>query len=223
MDGDTDHVAAIAARQPTARCRYPTLDAPVHVLPGSRVTDRITPGGEVTSPHLDRDMPRWLTSGLAVPAALLAILVYAAVMSLDRAATRFFWNDEIVTIVVSRLSSPSAIWSALKAATDGNPPAFYLIERALGSVTGDPHVSFRVASILGVLLTSIALFIFVRRSAGAIGGLLAATMPLLTPLFSFFAIEARPYSVLVACLAWAMVTWQHVARPWRPLASRCSS
>ena len=162
-------------------------------------------------------MPRWLTSGLAVPAALLAILVYAAVMSLDRAATRFFWSDEIITIVVSRLSSPSAIWSALKEATDGNPPAFYIIESALGSVTGDPHVSFRVASVLGLLLTSIALFIFVRRSAGAIGGLLAATMPLLTPLFSYFAVEARPYSVLVACLAWAMVTWQHVARPWRPV------
>ena len=137
-------------------------------------------------------------------------------MSLDGAATRFFWTDEIITIAVSSLSSPSAIWSSLKEATDGNPPAFYIIESALASVTGDPHVSFRVASVLGLLLTSIALFIFVRRSVGAIGGLLAATMPLLTPLFSF-AIEARPYSVVLACLAWAMVTWQNVARPWRPV------
>ena len=192
-------------------------DAPVQVLPGSPVPDSITPRDAVTSPHLDRDLPGWLTSGLAVPAALLAILVYAALMSLDGAAARFFWSDEIVTIAVSRLSSPSAIWAALKAATDGNPPGFYIIESALASVTSDPHVSFRVASVLGLLLTSIALFIFVRRSAGAIGGLLAATMPLLTPLFSFFAIEARPYSVLVACLAWAMVTWQNVGRPWRPV------
>ena len=180
------------------------------------MNDSITPRGTATSPQLDRDLPGWLTSKLAVPAALLAILVYAAVMSLDGAATRFFWNDEIVTIVVSSLSSPSAIWSALKATIDVNPPAFYIIESALASVTSDPHVSFRVVSVLGLLLTSIALFIFVRRRAGAIGGLLAATMPLLTSLFSF-AIEARPYSVLLACLAWAMVTWQNVARPWRPV------
>jgi hypothetical protein len=88
-------------------------------------------------------------------------------------------------------------------------------EHAFQASSADPHLAYRMPSIIAYLLTLAALFVFVRRRAGAIGGGVAIALACLTPLFPVFAVEARPYSMVLACLAWAMVTWQHIDRPWR--------
>ena len=151
------------------------------------------------------------------PAALIVLLclIYMAVAAMDRASHRFLWTDEIVTVVVAELPSAAAIWSALEAGIDGQPPAFTFIERAFRTASTDPHLAYRLPSIIGYLLTLAALFVFVRRRAGAIGGGVAIALTCLTPAFSLYAVEARPYSLVMACLAWAMVTWQQIDRPWR--------
>jgi 4-amino-4-deoxy-L-arabinose transferase-like glycosyltransferase len=146
---------------------------------------------------------------------VLLSLIYLTAAAMDRASERFFWTDEVLTVVIARLPSAAAIWSTLESGTDGNPPAFYLIERAFRSSSTDPHLAYRLSSIIGYLLTLAALFVFVSRRAGAIGGGVAIAIACLTPLFSVYAVEARPYALVMACLAWAMVVWQQIDRPWR--------
>lgn len=158
---------------------------------------------------------RQKTNQRLVSLMVLLCLIYMAVAATDRASQRFFWTDEVVTVVIARLPSVSAIWSALENGTDGQPPAFSLIERAFQSSTTDPHLAYRLPSIIGYLLTLAALFVFVARTAGPIGGGVAMAMACLTPLFSVYAIEARPYSLVMACLSWALVVWQRIDRPWR--------
>jgi len=155
------------------------------------------------------------TRNTLVSLIVLLCLIYVAVAATDRASRRFLWTDEVVTVAIARLPSAAAIWSALDAGTDGQPPAINLIEHAFGSASADPHVAYRLPSIIGYVLTLAALFVFVSRRAGVIGGGVAMTLACLTPLYSLYAIEARPYSLVIACLAWAMVVWQQIDRPWR--------
>ena len=155
------------------------------------------------------------TSQRLVTLIVVLCLVYVAVAAVDRASQRFLWADEVVTVAMARLPSAAAIWSALESGADGQPPGFELVEHAFQASSADPHLAYRMPSIIAYLLTLAALFVFVRRRAGAIGGGVAIALACLTPLFPVFAVEARPYSMVLACLAWAMVTWQHIDRPWR--------
>ena len=146
----------------------------------------------------------------------LALLVsYVAVTDLSRAARRFFWFDEICTVAVARQETPRKIWDALKAAADTNPPLFYMVEAGSKRIFRDEQVGYRFPSVLAFAATSIALFVFARRLGGSLAGIAAATFPLLTPLHEIYAIEARPYALIVACLAIALALWQDVERRGR--------
>ena len=46
--------------------------------------------------------------------------------------------DEILTLAVSSQSTVSGIWTALSRSVDGQPPIFYLIERAFTRILGIP-------------------------------------------------------------------------------------
>lgn len=150
--------------------------------------------------------------------ALAILLAYITVAATDRAAHRPFWTDEIFTVGVTSLPSVAEILAALEDATDSNPLLYFLIERFFRSFTADPHIGFRLASCLGYAAMSLALFIFVRRRSGAIGGAVAAALCLATPLYSRYAIEARPYALVLASVAWAMVMWQLLERRWAAIA-----
>jgi hypothetical protein len=149
---------------------------------------------------------------------LVLLAGYATVAGLDRASRRHFWYDEICTVAIANLGSASAIWSALEGAADGNPPAFYVIESLLRNVSTNPHVSFRFVSVLGYVLLLVAVFVFVRRISDDVTAAMAMALPFLTPLFTLYAVDARPYSVLLACIGWAMVMWQQAHRAWAAIA-----
>jgi hypothetical protein len=73
----------------------------------------------------------------AITYALLALLaVYVAVAAGARAVQRPFWFDEIFTIAVTNSGSPGQIWTALHDAVDGQPPLFYLVQRAVHGAVG---------------------------------------------------------------------------------------
>ena len=55
---------------------------------------------------------------------LLVVAAYSLLRSVVYAAIKPFWFDEVLTYVVSRQGTPSAIWAALKQGVDGNPPTF---------------------------------------------------------------------------------------------------
>jgi hypothetical protein len=138
------------------------------------------------------------------------MVVYAALRNLAQATIKPLWFDELLTEVLSRKSGLSALWTALKTAVDGNPPPFYLIERAAAALPINEHIAYRLPSILAFSATLICLYFFVERRSGPLTGLLCASLVLMTPLYNYYADEARPYSMMIACLAFALVCYQRV-------------
>jgi Flp pilus assembly pilin Flp len=146
---------------------------------------------------------------------LSVLVTYAVVRSLVYAANKPFWFDEVLTWVVCRQGSLSAIWKALKRGVDGNPPGFYLIERGAAWLIPDQHLGYRVLSAIGFAGTLVFLYLFVNKRNGTVSALIAASLLLITPLFTLYAAEARPYGLLTAFIALALVCYQHApSKPW---------
>ena len=141
------------------------------------------------------------------------LIVYAVVRSFFAAASKPFWFDEVCTSIVARLPSASAIWRALERAADGQPPLFYLIERAAAALALKPEIALRLPSIFAFLCILLCVFLFVKRRSGAMYALLSTSVLLITVLFDTYAVEARPYSLLVACIAFALVCYQRAPEP----------
>jgi len=145
-----------------------------------------------------------------LPAYLLVILIaYAAVTSFCRAAIKPFWFDEICTFIMVRQQRISTLWSALKQGADVQPPGFYVAERLATALVANENIGFRLLSILAFLCTVLCLFVLVRKRRGGMIALLCAAIPLVTILYDDFAVDSRPYSLVVACIAFALVCYQH--------------
>ena len=150
-------------------------------------------------------------SSTRVAAALALLMLYVGAVSVDRAAHRYLWYDELSALIVVEQGSSQGIRHALAAAADSQPPPFYLAARLAREIVPDEHVALRLPSILGLVATPPALFLFLRRRSGLAGAVVAALVPLVSSLFDF-AVEARGYAMSVCCVAWALVAWQRVER-----------
>jgi hypothetical protein len=155
-----------------------------------------------------RPISKWLLQSDAVALfGLCIVLLAAGVSSLLRAAQRPFWYDEIYTHVLTRLGTVPAMWSALHDAVDTNPPLYYLITGLFSQLPLPVELSYRLPSTIGFLVFSVSLFLLVRPLAGTLAGLIAALLPLPTPVYDPYAIQARPYALLCASLALALFFW----------------
>ena len=145
---------------------------------------------------------------------LAAIIIYTAVRNLVAATAKPFWYDEMLTWIVAHQPNVSGIWNALKQAADTQGPAFYVIEKAMIAMIPKEEIALRLPSILGYCCITLCIFVFVRRRAGSACALICALVPLPTVLFHVYAVEARAYSLFVACDAVALVCYQR-ASSWR--------
>jgi hypothetical protein len=150
------------------------------------------------------------------------LLAYAVIRSLFDAASKPFWLDELLTLMVARAPGVSAIWRALARATDGQPPPFYLVERAAGTVLRNPEISYRLPSILGFACSALCVFLFATGRSNRVYGLLCAAMLLLSMAYDPYATEARPYSLLVACMAIALICYQRAPQTGWMVLMGCS-
>jgi hypothetical protein len=149
--------------------------------------------------------PKRYVYGLTV---ILAI--YVAVRSVVGAALKPFFFDEIITYAVASQSNVRDIWRSLSQAIDSQPPLFYLIERvSLGSFH-NPQIALRMPSTLALACTLICVSVYLKRRNSAAVALLCTVSLLLTSLLSNYAINARGYSIVVACIALALVCYQRL-------------
>ena len=138
-----------------------------------------------------------------------AVLVaYALVRSLVGAATSTFSYDELCGYIVVRQATVSQMWGALERAVDGQPPGFYVVERLFASIIPNEEIAFRLPFILGFCITTVCIFIFVRRRSGSAYALVCAAVALMTSLFQYYATDARPYSLVIACVAIVLLCYQ---------------
>jgi hypothetical protein len=147
------------------------------------------------------------TRGLAV------LVAYSAVRSIVCAASKPFWYDELCTVAIARQPSISAIRKTLGHAADSHPvPTYYFLERFADYFLPNPHIAFRLSSILAFCCIVLCVFVFVRRQAGAVYALLCCATTAMSTFYDPYAVEARGYALMSACVAIAFVCYQHVDR-----------
>ena len=152
---------------------------------------------------------RVITSPQFAPALLVTVLLWEFGVLFFEASRKPFWYDELLTFYVSSLQPFPLFWSALTAGVDGMPLGYYLLVRVARILPGDPHVTLRLPSILGYLMTLLGVYWFSRKRLPAIAGLAAVFLITLSP-FRGYAVEARSYSLLVGFLAISAVLWQRI-------------
>ena len=142
---------------------------------------------------------------------LYLLVFYATVRAIVAAHIKPFWLDEILTWIMAHQPNVAAIWSGIRQGVDSQPILFDLIERA-AAVFPNAEIALRLPSVAGFACVLICLFVFVRRRSGAVYGLVSAAVAMMTSLYMPYAIEARPYSLVAACVAVALVAYQRASR-----------
>jgi len=159
--------------------------------------------------HQTRSTERWPRF------AIVLLVLYAVVRAIVAAHARPLWFDEIFTWALARQPNLGAIWGALLKGVDTQGLLFDIVQRA---VVGVPNIEigFRLPSILGFACTTICVYVFVERRSGGFLGLISAASLMLTALYVPVralpcAIDARGYSLSVACIALGLVAYQRAA------------
>jgi Dolichyl-phosphate-mannose-protein mannosyltransferase len=142
--------------------------------------------------------------------ALVGLMLYVLVRSLFAAAGKSFWYDEVLTLTVASQGTWKGIVTALHAPVDGQPPLFYVVERLASGLIRNQQIAYRLPSITAFLCTVACVFIYVKERGKEMVALLSAALLLMTCVFQTYSVEARPYSMLVACFAFALVCYQRL-------------
>jgi hypothetical protein len=124
-------------------------------------------------------------------------------------STRPLWYDELVTYYIAKSPTRELFFSAL-ARIDMQPPLQAALTMLSLRVFGDSNLAARIPSIIAFWIASSCLYRFVGRKLGRFYGL-AAMLALWSTEFFMYAFEARPYALVTAFLAVAMISWQHRA------------
>jgi Dolichyl-phosphate-mannose-protein mannosyltransferase len=151
---------------------------------------------------------RWRLAGeIGAVGAFLGILFSVFLYS---ATARLFWFDELFTLHLAQ--KPLAVWSNLANGADNNPPLSYWLTAISMTVFGPTEWAVRVPAMLGGLASCLCVYLFVRHRRTSGEAFLAMTVLIVTaPVWVYF-LEARPYSLLIAFTAMALLSWQ---REWR--------
>lgn len=175
-------------------------------------TISVSPPGEATYPSsrlpAARRLPpwsAWLTRGQAADLlALVAIVVLAAVVRSIRLGFQSFWLDEAHTVFYATNQSLALFWQHLLKPGE-NGPLYYFVLAPWLHLFGGSEVSARAFSVLAGLPAVPLCFVALRRLAGARVALLATALFAFAPYETWYAQEAKMYTLLVTLSAAALV------------------
>lgn len=145
--------------------------------------------------------------------AIILLIVYAILRAIVAAHARPLWFDEIFTLALARQPTVGAIWGAILKGVDTQGLLFDLVQRAFVWIP-NLEIGFRISSIFAFACSMLSVYLFVERRSGRHYGLIAAASLMLTAMYIPTravpcAIDARGYSVSVACIAIALTAYQH--------------
>lgn len=139
-----------------------------------------------------------------VVAGLLAVFYF--VTSIQIAAHRVFWFDELFTLYIARLPHVSTIWTALGNGVDALPPAYYVVVRVFDSLFGPGDIAARVPSMIALSVGLLVIFDCARRLTDGLHGLIALSVATCSFL-PYYGYEARSYGVYFMFAAFALWAW----------------
>lgn len=131
-----------------------------------------------------------------------------------RAAHRLFWYDELLTVKLCALPRLADLWAAVRTGIDLNPPLQYVAVRASQAVFGNNELGTRLPVVAGFSLMSLCLFLYLRRRISPSLAFAGMLLPWLTEAYRF-ALDARPYGILLGCSAVALLCWSRAAETSR--------
>jgi hypothetical protein len=155
------------------------------------------------------------TAGRAHVAFGVLSVAYAG-WAVVAAGRRLLWFDELFTVAVADTGGLGAIVSHLRQGMDTHPPLFYWLSRLCSLLLGPGAVGHRIPSIVGLWGALAAVYWLGCRQRRPELGLIGCCLLLTTPALAY-AIEARPYALLVGLAAVVFMLWlaagEHVG--WR--------
>jgi hypothetical protein len=151
-------------------------------------------------------------------AAAIALVLYAIARNLLAASLKPLWYDEILTLTVSMQRTWPNIINALYQGTDGQPPLYYVLEHFSLLLPLRREIALRLPSILAFPCAMSFVYLYAKRAAGGFIALICAFFLLMTDAFQNYATQARPYALMVACFAAALLCYQQISRPLMPVA-----
>jgi len=125
-----------------------------------------------------------------------------------------YWLDELYAL---RISGAGSILEILRAIpeTDDNPPLYYLLLAAWREVVGSSEVLTRGLTLFMSWL-AVLILVLARKTLGApvalSSGFFLAVLP-----GALFAVEARPYGLMILLSALLVVTWFNLLQPIKDL------
>lgn len=152
-------------------------------------------------------------------AVLLALFCMCFLAGALRAAVRnHLWMDEILAVWVARLPTAHLVWSAVFHGSEASPPTYDLILHGLIKAGASSYLLLRLPSILATLFSGFCVFTLLRRYLQLESAACGAAFSLLG-ILAWQGIEARPYSLVTACFAAAVLLWDRLESPhpriWR--------
>jgi hypothetical protein len=142
-----------------------------------------------------------------------AMLLFTAVylpLTLQRAAVKPLWEDELFTLAISRQSWPE-MYRALATGADQHPLPFYVLTHAALATGLRTEIAIRLPEIVAGWIAALAVFLYLARVLDAIYALLGILCLMTTAVWGY-ATEARGYELMVAGCAVAFLAWQAVGR-----------
>jgi hypothetical protein len=139
--------------------------------------------------------------------AACGVLLLTAVLALVWSHARLMWNDEFLSFYSDSVPTLGGVLHVqMHSPISLDPPTYHLLSHLSMDVAGRNGIALRLPALCGFLLLEASLFLLVRRLAGYRAGLIAMTLPLCTASFRY-AVEGRPYGLLLGLYAAAVLCW----------------
>ena len=152
-----------------------------------------------------RRIPWAEASAFAVGLTAL-VLIELVVLRATPALTRPLWLDEIHTYLLAATQSTAQSIRSLGAGADYNPPAVYLLYRAVGLVTGGlTEVTMRLVALFSVVSALTITYALLRTEYGRVTVVLALLATWAQPVVVNVAFDARFYGPWLFAAAWLVL------------------
>ena len=182
-------------------------------MPRLPLPTSLSPEAENSGGELARRLQRF-----TVPILLGMFCLCFLAGALRDAGRNVPWMDEVLAIWVARLPTYQQVWSALFHGAETSPPTYDLLLHTLISAGGASYLLLRLPSILAILVSGLCLFALLRRYLD-VGAAAYGMVFSLLGIQATYAIQARPYALVVACFMGAVLSWDRVEesdrRFWR--------
>jgi hypothetical protein len=139
------------------------------------------------------------------PVLILAIISVLYVLMLSPFVARPLWHDELYTFYIANAPTFQRALDEVRA-LDLNPPLIYAVTRISNELLGMSPLATRVPSLLAFYGFSVFLFAFLRRRLSNLySGM--TVMLFWAGYFFYYAVEARPYALLLFFAGLTLVSY----------------